>query len=204
MLEASLGEGTDIFRLNRVSPVVTLTCPHRFSETFAALGLMWKSHSHPFRDLYLPSYVEYLVAMVLSDWHEAGASPRPVELCAIQDQFAEVIQFMAEHLGEEIRLADLATQVHLHPNYFHRVFKHAYGMTPQHMLRSLRLSTARTLLETTDDPVESLALRCGIGDARCFSPWFRQGVGTSHRTYRARSREVAHSYLSIDLSDSTV
>ncbi len=178
----------DLFDLHPVSSAVSLSRPDEFSRTFAVLLEMWRDVQHPFREHFLSSYLQYLMAMVLQDGtasdHRAGSS----RLAREPDPFAEVIRLMKHHPEAPWTLADLAQVVHLHPNYFHRAFKRAYGVTPREFLCSIRLNRAKELLDGSDDSLAHIATQCGMADVGYFSKWFRDWVGTSPRGYRKQAR----------------
>ncbi|MYT26480.1 helix-turn-helix domain-containing protein, partial [Streptomyces sp. SID7760] len=67
---------------------------------------------------------------------------------------------------------------------FARRFTAATGTTPQAWLRSLRLSRAEELLETTDLSVEEVARRVGYGSAAVLREQFVRRRGVPPRIYR--------------------
>jgi transcriptional regulator GlxA family with amidase domain len=112
-----------------------------------------------------------------------------------QDRFVDVIRYMLAHLGDKLTRDDLASLVHLHPGYFDRIFHNVYGTSPMQMLRNLRLSRARQLLETTDAPLSAIALSCGLSDAGYFNRVFRQCYGQTPGQYRQSAKSTMQSYI---------
>lgn len=194
MIDVQTRDHVELFRLYPIFPVVTLTDPEVFVEGFSAMLRAWHDTRHQFRNERLTAFAQLLIAQLLTDWHIHGAVVRPDALSTQLDQFTAVIRFMHEHLEDPIRLTDLAQVVHLHPNYFHRVFKRTYGMSPAEMLRRVRLERARALLESTTEPIEQVAQACGIPDAAYFTRWFRRAVGSTPRIYRRQSQSARDGY----------
>lgn len=64
------------------------------------------------------------------------------------------------------------------------------------MLRDLRLSRARLLLERADD---TLAQRCGLGEATHFSRVFRAHIEQSPGQWRQAARAARRYALSADM-----
>lgn len=67
---------------------------------------------------------------------------------------------------------------------FARRFTAATGTTPHAWLRSLRLSRAEELLESTYLPVEEIARRVGYGSAAVLREQFVRRRGVPPRAYR--------------------
>ena len=60
--------------------------------------------------------------------------------------FAKLIQWMGEHLSENLDVPRLAARVAMSERSFHRKFTAATGETPAHFVETLRLDHARSLL----------------------------------------------------------
>ncbi len=69
---------------------------------------------------------------------------------------------------------------------FKRRFAQATGMRPIEYVHTLRLEEAKQMLESGDDPIESVAIQVGYQDASFFSRLFRQRVGLTPAQYRRR------------------
>ena len=99
---------------------------------------------------------------------------------------------MQAHLQEKLTRDDLARLAHLHPGYFDRAWRAAYGTSPLALLRDMRLRHARSLLERTDHTLDHVAQQCGMGEATHFSRVFRAHVGQSPGQYRQSARTARH------------
>ena len=69
---------------------------------------------------------------------------------------------------------------------FKRRFQQATGMAPLEYVHTLRLEEAKQMLETSDDPVETVANEVGYEDAGFFSRLFRRQVNLTPAQYRKR------------------
>lgn len=63
-------------------------------------------------------------------------------------------------------------------------FSKEMGTSLTDYVNSLRISHAKTLLENTDAPIKSIALRCGIGDIHYFTRLFKRICGVTPKGYR--------------------
>jgi transcriptional regulator GlxA family with amidase domain len=79
---------------------------------------------------------------------------------------------------------DVAQQFLFSPRTFARRFRQATGTTPHKWLQAQRILHAQRLLESTDEPVESVAARAGFGSAANLRQHFVAAVGTSPTMYR--------------------
>jgi AraC-like DNA-binding protein len=135
---------------------------------------------------------------------EAAPEPRPAPVGQAApaepvQRLAEARQWMVDHLGEEITLDALAARVFLSRRQFTRTFRAETGTSPWQWLLAQRLAAARRMLEGTDDPVESIARRCGFPTPVAFRARFKKAVGASPSVYRRRARTAAAGDQVVDL-----
>ena len=195
VFDAHLPPALDLLRLHPVPPVVRLPSPADYTDTFGRLQAAWAAPASPARDLRAFALATDLLAAVLDGWQIAGRPPRPAALLTPADRFADVVDFMADHLGRRLTRDELAGRVCLHPSYFDRAFRAAYGLAPMQMLRDLRLRRARQLLESTDDTLDSIAHACGLGDAAAFSRTFRARYGSAPGRHRQSAKAARQNVL---------
>ncbi|MFF7203115.1 GlxA family transcriptional regulator [Streptomyces sp. NPDC008141] len=127
------------------------------------------------RDVVLPSHRDGGQAQYL-------AAPLP-EDCD-DERLAEALAWARENLHEPLPVAELARRAVMSKRSFARRFTAATGTTPHAWLRSLRLTSAEELLETTDLPVEEIAHRVGYGSAAVLREQFVRRRGVPPRSYR--------------------
>ncbi|MBA2767568.1 MAG: helix-turn-helix domain-containing protein [Sporichthyaceae bacterium] len=123
--------------------------------------------------------------MVMPPHREGGQrqyvdQPVPCEA----DTLADTLQWMLEHLAEDVSVEQLAGLAHLSPRTFARRFRAETGTTPHHWLTDQRIMAARRLLEETAQPVEAVADLVGFGSAAVLRHHFARRVGTTPQSYR--------------------
>jgi transcriptional regulator GlxA family with amidase domain len=106
------------------------------------------------------------------------------------DRFAATLEHMLEHLDEPLSVEAMADRAAMSPRTFARRFRATTGTTPGQWLVRQRVLLAQRLLETTDDPVELIALRCGFGTAAGLRLHFRRVLATSPLVYRRTFRRI--------------
>lgn len=115
--------------------------------------------------------------------------PVPISDCPADDPLARVLGWMQEHLDQPLSVEELARQAHMSPRNFARRFRAVTGTTPHQWLLGQRVMLAQRLLETTDESVEFIADRCGMGSAANLRFHFQRVVGTSPLAYRRTFRQ---------------
>jgi transcriptional regulator GlxA family with amidase domain len=100
------------------------------------------------------------------------------------DTLAATLQWMLEHLAEDMPVERLAERAHLSPRTFARRFRAETGTTPHHWLTEQRVLHAQRLLEKTTAPVEAVAGQAGFGSAALLRHHFVRRVGTTPQAYR--------------------
>ena len=123
------------------------------------------------------------------DGGQAQFVEAPVAQNAGDDPLAVTLGWMLEHLDRPMSVDDLAGRSHMSPRHFARRFRAVTGTTPHQWLLSQRVLLASRLLETTDDSVELVAQRCGMGNAATLRVHFQRVVGTSPLAYRRTFRQ---------------
>ncbi len=96
----------------------------------------------------------------------------------------DVINYMNSHLSEKVTVEELAALLHVHPNYFIRMFKAYMGVPPLNYLNRLRVERAKSLLENTTLPVSIIMTGLGFDDISSFSSFFKRYTGYNPRLFR--------------------
>jgi AraC family transcriptional regulator len=96
-----------------------------------------------------------------------------------------VVDFVDEHLGDELDLATLAAVAHFSPFHFHRLFAALMGETVGDYLRRRRLEVAANrLLSQPHLSVLTIALSVGFGSQEAFARAFKARFGVSATAWR--------------------
>jgi AraC family transcriptional regulator len=95
-----------------------------------------------------------------------------------------VTRHIAEHLGDDIAVRDLATIAGLSESHFAHAFRASAGEPPHHFITTMRLEKGRALLLESNRSISDIALECGYRDATHFGRAFHQRVGISPRQFR--------------------
>jgi transcriptional regulator GlxA family with amidase domain len=112
----------------------------------------------------------------------------PVASADGDEPLAGVLGWMLEHIGDDLSVEQLARRSGTSTRTFARRFRAVTGTTPHQWVLSQRILVAQRLLETTDEPVERVARRCGFGSATGLRQHFARAVSASPQAYRRTFR----------------
>ncbi|MGK0290653.1 MAG: transcriptional regulator GlxA family with amidase domain [bacterium] len=108
-----------------------------------------------------------------------------------QDQEILLVQkWMDEHLADQFTLEQLAPQFGMSSRTFKRRFKAATGNPALLYLQTLRVESAKKLLESTQLSVEDITTQVGYEDSSSFMKLFKKMTGISPNAYRKKFKNA--------------
>ncbi|MEH2470773.1 AraC family transcriptional regulator [Nitrobacteraceae bacterium AZCC 2161] len=136
---------------------------------------------------------QYAAALSLVLMHEliglertASAAARPLRGGLPVWQQKRVVEFIEEHLAEEISLAALAELVDLSLCHFARAFKQSFNAPPHHYHMARRMDRARSLLRKPALSITQIGIQIGFRETSSFTKSFRRFTGLTPTEYRRR------------------
>jgi AraC family transcriptional regulator len=124
------------------------------------------------------SLIRRLLAPGRPDRGQDGALPR--------GKLRAVVEYVEEHLGTGLSLAQMAAVARLSAYHFARQFKAATGLPPHQYVLARRVERARQLLQgRTDLSLADVAASAGFSDQSQFSRHFKRLVGVTPGQFRA-------------------
>jgi AraC family transcriptional regulator len=119
-----------------------------------------------------------------------GRSPETVESRhGLGDvRLRRVLDYMRDHIEDDIGVDDLASIACLSPFHFARMFSASMGVPPHRYLSSLRLERAKSLLSRSDTPIAEIALATCFSTQANFTRAFRAATDMTPGEFRRRAR----------------
>jgi AraC family transcriptional regulator len=145
-------------------------------------------HSDPWSREYVESLSLVLMHELVRLERTTPAAARPVRGGLPAWQQKRVIEFIEEHLAEEISLAALAELVDLSLYHFARAFTQSFGAPPHRYHMARRMDRAKGLLRKPALSVTQIGARIGFRETSSFTRAFRKFTGLTPTEYR-RHRE---------------
>lgn len=138
------------------------------------------------------SYAEALSLVLMHELirleRSASAAVRPVRGGLPVWQQKRVMEFIEEHLAEEISLAALAELADLSLYHFARAFTQSFGVPPHRYHMARRMVRAKSLLRRPALTVTEIGVQAGFRETSSFTRAFRRFTGLTPTEYR-RHRE---------------
>jgi transcriptional regulator GlxA family with amidase domain len=101
---------------------------------------------------------------------------------------SEAQQWIHANLDARLRIRDIARRFELSERSFNRRFRIAADVSPHRYLQTLRVDTARELLQASNLTIGEIAFKVGFQDQRHFARVFRRQLGVNPSEYRRTVR----------------
>jgi len=125
------------------------------------------------------AYLTLIMGILCRKWSRSPATQQKPEAA-----LSKVLSWMETHLGDDLRVAELASLAGMSGRSFHRAFRAAMDTSPLDYLLKIRLRAATEKLCHTQLRIGEISQLCGFADSNYFSRTFRKAVGTSPRAFR--------------------
>jgi AraC family transcriptional regulator len=131
-------------------------------------------------------YVEALSLVLMLELTrlERTTSAKPLRGGLPMWQQKRVVEYIEEHLAEEISLATLAQLVDLSLYHFARAFRQSFGVPPHRYHMARRMDRARSLLQRPGLSVTQIGIEIGFRETSSFTRAFRKFAGATPTEYR--------------------
>ena len=119
-----------------------------------------------------------------------GVVPRQsTDLLAIEDRdVAAALRYVREHATEGIRVTDVLANSNRSPSTLERRVKAALGRSIKSEITRVRLDRAKLLLQESELPVATIAIRSGFSEPKYFCEVFRKAEHKTAMEYRKQFR----------------
>lgn len=111
-----------------------------------------------------------------------------LESAPLDHRFRRLIQWMREHVQEDLAVDRLARQVAMSPRHFTRVFRSDTGMTPARAVERVRVEAARERIEHGTDPITRIAIDTGFGGTARMRAAFLRTLGQVPQALRRSTK----------------
>ena len=133
----------------------------------------------------LHALVLELIYALYQDSVNISAENKGSTVFAIED----ILQYIKEHLSEDLSLETLSDHFSVSPIYFHNSFKKAVGPTLREYVEEQRIKKAITLLTATHLTLTQIAFECGFSSQSYFNYVFKRKMKITPKQYAKEAFE---------------
>lgn len=174
-----------LFSLFQLPYCLDASSPDRIVSAFERLVNAYQQERGPARSI----RIQAALLDVAADFIEQAVQAVPgVQPPRSEHKLSSVIQYIDDHLAQDLTVTELSEVVHHHPNYFIRFFKNHLGMTPMAFVYERRLEKAKQLLVASELTIGEIAHATGFHDIFHFSKAFKHKIGVAPSEFRSWPR----------------
>ena len=126
----------------------------------------------------------YQLLMVLAKYKIKYIHPNSKK----NDVIKRCVDYINDHLGDELNAKVLAAQFHVSQATVYRLFSEKIGLPLGQYITTVRVNAVCRCLEETDDKISNIAMNCGFTGLSNFYRVFQLQVGMSPKEYRLYHR----------------
>ena len=200
-IRAEAGPASCVAPMDRVHHMVLLdgkACPEEESARRAAEGILSRlSTDYPevrftlflfsFAPITAAPYAHEVLSHYAAQPVPEGPSVIPILERTEDPQVARIRLFIREHLSDPFLDRNAVAQaVHMSPDYLSHFFHKKTGTTLSVYIVGERVSLAKELLRSTQEPNQVIAEKAGFNDPSYFQKQFKKNTGLTPSAYRAQ------------------
>jgi transcriptional regulator GlxA family with amidase domain len=99
---------------------------------------------------------------------------------------AKAQEYLEKNYSRPITMEEMAGLCHMSPRNFSRRFEQATSNTPLEYLQRFRIENAKKMLESKNDSIDRIAMKCGYEDMSFFRKIFKRHVGMTPKEYKEK------------------
>lgn len=128
------------------------------------------------------------LALICSQAFRLHAAPETQNAGLSAAQRRHLTEFQRDRVKARPTPADLARELRLSHDYFSRVFRRSFGMTPKEWLMRERIRHAAQWLASSVQNISEVAYEYGYPNVYLFSRQFKQVMGVGPKAWRGQSK----------------
>ncbi len=125
-----------------------------------------------------------LTAHILRTYAARNLSPGVYKGGLPGHRLRRVVEYINEHLEQDLSLAEIAAAAGMNPYHLSRAFKQEVGLAPHQYVLRRRVERAKTLLAETELTIVEVAFRVGFQSQSHFTNIFRRLTGLTPMAFR--------------------
>ena len=141
------------------------------------------TENHPSKDVFVDFMLKELIIRILRANYREIYSENALKLSG-NNRIAFVINYMRQHLDENLTIAELSKKAYMSESHFFRVFKNETGLSPIDFINNERIKLATRLLADPKMKIKEVYMRCGFDNRSYFNRMFKRKQHISPTQYQ--------------------
>ena len=135
--------------------------------------------------LYAESLANAMFAHIIRKYSTRQQQIKEFQDGLSRQKLKKALDYIHSHLNCNLKLSDVANEIHMSQYYFCRLFKKSTGITPYQYIIQQRIEKAKQLLKNNSElPIADIALECGFSHQSHLNTFFRQSTKMTPNSYR--------------------
>ncbi len=139
-------------------------------------------------ELFIQASLAELCGTLLRQLDIISVPPAQDEADPGRDRIQQILSYIENHYREDLSVETISAHFQMGPSYFCRMFKKNVGMNFKTFLHTIRVHSAKRMLENSAASITEIALECGFGSIRTFNRVYREFQGHSPSAYRKETK----------------
>jgi AraC-like DNA-binding protein len=177
-------QGRDLPEFLTAAGITTRSPVRSLSDVYRAVALVGEALEWMERDTSPAS----LLGAAGAAWHLMAQLATDRAPGSRHDVLDRAAAYIRETVDEPVSIAALAGMARVSPSHFSALFKAQFGFPVRQYQTQVRMARARELLDTTDQPVATVAATVGYPDSFYFARQFKRVHGLSPLRYRQQGK----------------
>ena len=170
------------YGIDLVKQVIPVGCSAEYVQLFNKIILELQLKRDNYAECSMLLFKQLLIAMGRATINNEHSS-------IVTDKLSieSATNYFHEHFHDQILIDKYLEEKNINANAFFKKFKAYTGVSPLQYLLDIRLSNAKSLLESTEYTISEISSIVGYDNPLYFSRLFHKHVGMSPREYRKRN-----------------
>ncbi|SFL56303.1 two-component system, response regulator YesN [Paenibacillus sp. 1_12] len=166
-----------IKELERIQPSVM-----KLDSMFYSIIMQWEKNTSQ-KTSHLFEFADYRFWIDRVQWlreirtHIRGKCMPSIYSDEVMAGIMKAVDTINQNLSMDLKLTEVAEEVHISRSYFSECFKNITGKTFNEYIRDARIEFSKSLLGQTNEPIYKIAEKCGYPDEKYFSKVFKRKEG---------------------------
>lgn len=142
------------------------------------------TENHPSKSLFADFMLRELIIRLMQTEARHLLTEQPDAPNSSENRLAYIVQYIREHLQDNLNITNLSRQAYMSQSHFFRCFRNELGLSPIDFINKERIKCAKKMLEQTKYSIAEIAAACGFNNLPYFLKQFKRYTRLTPSQYR--------------------